>query len=667
MAQQSTATSLLASFATLKGLSDEKKYKSPYQVLQEFIGYIVISESLHSFTAIEMKGLLNEHFSFQIPEAVIRTAAKNMNGVVLNNNTYSISADLIGQSSVFEEKKTEAYEYSISLLDNISQYISNRLPGDPINKNTVLSELIRFLVDDQPALTNRYYELISEYIIKNENNESFQDGLNRIREGSVLYIGLSHNINEIGSISKPLRLYLCTEILFSLVGYNGVVFQQFAKDFYDQVKLANTGTHKKVYLYYFSETKKEIDEFFAVAEAIVDGKVHQWLDKPAMKAITDGCKTSADVAVKESDFFTRLRTSFGITEDPHESYYDEMHFSSNLEGEEFEDENDSDQDKKRKRETRLKLISHINKLREGAHYRFELDAEHLMVTNSQSTLMMSKEQTDIIKAEEGVDYICGFAVSLERITSILWYKLGSGFSTGGYPASISALLKARAVLSFSVAKKANQAFAEVRDQYKEGLINNDQVVARIITLRNKPTLPEELKGDDIEEVMNFSPEYLSRFEEQFRANQKSLKERDELIKSIKESTFITISERDAIIESQQEEIQEKNDENAVLRGELEVFRLREAAKLKRKTKRNNILRFIWSIAWKVLVLISISVLAVYLENKYEVTIIRYILSIVDTIGVLITLWIALKKDKNKYFGGKEDDSNKQDTSKHENK
>lgn len=658
MVQQATATSLLASFATLKGLSDEKKYKSPYQILQEFIRYVVLTESLHSFTAIEMKRLLNEHFSFQIPEAIIKTAAKNMDGVVLNNNLYSVSADLSGQSSVFEEKKTEADEYSLSLLEDISQYISNRLAGEPINKNAVLNELLQFLVDDQPSLTNRYFELISEYIIKNEHNESIQDGLNRIREGSVLYIGLCHNINETGSISKPLRLYLSTEILFSLVGYNGIVFQQFANDFFEQVKLANSGDQKKVYLLFFSETRKEIDEFFAVAEAIADGKAHQWLDKPAMKAITDGCKTSADVAVKESDFFTRLRTVFGITEDPHDSYYDEIHFSSNLESEEFEDENDSEQDKKRKRETRLKLISHINKLRDGSHYRFELDSEHLMVTNTQATLMMSKEQTDIIKAEEGLDYICGFAVSLERITSILWYKLGSGFSSEKYPVSISALLKARTILSFSVAKKANQAFIEVKNQYKAGLISDDQVAARIITLRNKPKLPEELQGDGIEETMDFSPEYLSRFEEQYKSNQESLKERDALIESIKESTSITISEKDATIESQKEEIREKNDENAKLRDELERIHRREADESEIKRKRKNKIRFIWSIAWKLLTLISISALALYLENKYEIKIIRYILSAVDAVGVFFTLWIALKKDKEKYFGKNDDDIKK---------
>ena len=34
------------------------------------------------------------------------------------------------------------------------------------------------------------------------------------------------------SITKPLTLYLGTEILFSLAGYNGEIFHQFACDFF---------------------------------------------------------------------------------------------------------------------------------------------------------------------------------------------------------------------------------------------------------------------------------------------------------------------------------------------------------------------------------------------------------------------------------------------------
>lgn len=122
--------------------------------------------------------------------------------------------------------------------------------------------------------STKYSELIGEFVLKNEQNKEIQDGLNRIREGSILYIGLSHSIGEAGSITKPLTLYLGIEVLFSLVGYNGEIFQQFADDFIAQVRKENPGKAKKITLHYFSEIKKEIDEFFGTASEIVEGKRH---------------------------------------------------------------------------------------------------------------------------------------------------------------------------------------------------------------------------------------------------------------------------------------------------------------------------------------------------------------------------------------------------------
>ena len=308
-----------------------------------------------------------------------------------------------------------------------------------------------------------------------------------------------------------LNLFLSTEILFSMFGYNGVVYQQLAKDFYEQVRQANSGGSKKINLYYFSETANEIRDFFFTAEDIVDGKKNHWNDKPAMKVITDGCSTSADVLVKQSDFFTKLRTCYGIVEDPNDSYYDEESFTSNLEGLGFEDAT-TDEDCKKKKEMGLRLISHINKLRKGRTFVFELDSENLIVTNTAAIIALSKEQSEIKRKETKEDHISGFAVSLDRITSLLWYKLGSGFSGHAVPTSFSAILKARAVLSSSVAKKANQAYDDIKKAFQSGEISEEQVAARIITLKNKPQLPEELQGDDIVDTLDFSPEYLSRLD-----------------------------------------------------------------------------------------------------------------------------------------------------------
>ena len=277
--QKTNRTSIMASFATLKSLSDAKKYQSPYQLLSKFINYIILSDSLYSFSAVEMKNRLNSHFCFSIPEAVVKTALKNVPGAILADGIYTISKTEVCTDELFEEAKKESDEYETRIIQLLSEYISVRTGNTMISAEALSKELACFLVDDESLHSTKYSELIGEFVLKNEQNKDIQEGLNKIREGSILYIGLSHSIGETGSITKPLTLYLGTEILFSLVGYNGEIFQQFADDFFSQVRTANSGKTKKITLHYFSEIKKEMDEFFGTASEIVEGKRHRLLGR----------------------------------------------------------------------------------------------------------------------------------------------------------------------------------------------------------------------------------------------------------------------------------------------------------------------------------------------------------------------------------------------------
>ena len=206
MSQQST-TSVLAAYATLKSLSDENKYHSPYQILREFIRYIIISDALHSFSAIEMKNLLTNHFGFLIPEAVVKSSLGNMSGVLLDHGTYTVYMEELGSDSVFEGKKKEADDYELSIIQLLSEYISKRTQTADVDEGALSQALARFLTDDTSIQSTKYTDLIGEFVLKNENNKEVQDGLNKIREGSILYLGLCHNIGEVGSITKPLTLY----------------------------------------------------------------------------------------------------------------------------------------------------------------------------------------------------------------------------------------------------------------------------------------------------------------------------------------------------------------------------------------------------------------------------------------------------------------------------
>lgn len=645
MLQKTNRISIMASFATLKSLSDVKKYQSPYQILREFINYIIVSDSLYSFSAVEMKNCLNSHFSFSIPEAVVKTALKNMPGANLTGGIYTISKADLRSDELFEKMKRESGEYETRIIQQLSEYISVRTGNNTISDEILSQELTYFLVGDVSSHSTKYAEFIGEFVLKNEKDKEIQECLNKIRQGSILYIGLSHNIGETGSIAKPLTLYLGTEILFSLVGYNGEIFKQFADDFFTQIRTANSGKSKKITLHYFSEIKKEIDEFFGTASEIVEGKRHRLLDKPAMKAITDGCHTAADVDVKKSDFYHKLQYAFGITEDPQDNYYGEENFTSNLESFDYYD----DDDKRKKKETAVKLISHINKLRNGARFHSDLDSEHIIVTNTKATLLISQELSEEIKTTEGLDKICNFAIPLDRITSLIWYKLGNGFSQNGFPSSVNVALKARIILSASIAKNAEREFAKIKKEYADGLIDDDQATARIITLRNKPILPEDLPGDDIDEVMNFTPEYLSRYEEHVKKNQKELNEKEEVIENLKADSERKLSEKDETIAAQANKIKDSSEENALLRDELNKYHLKEAEALRKKNRRRNILRFIWSIVWKLGVLAGITALAINLESKYNSKIPMYISMGVNVVGVIFTLGSALKKDKEKYL------------------
>lgn len=619
--------SVLAAFATLKSLADEKKYQNPYQILGEFIRHIIASVPLHSFSAIEIKTYLSDFFGFTIPEAVIKTSLKSIKELSLQDGIYSILVNELDTEKIFEIKKKEADDYNSTIIQKLSQFISKKI-GEPIAESILIEELINFLIEDSTSIT-KYTELIGEFILQNESDNDIQNSLNKIKEGSILYMGLNYDIRNTGNLSKPLTLYLGTEILFSLVGYNGNIYQQLALDFYEQIRSANSDSSKKVLLRFFSETRKEIDDFFQVAGNIIDGRQKGLIIKPAMKAITDNCRTSTDVTIKKSDFYHKLKSLYSITEDQHNDYYDECHFSSNLESSEYDEEDN------KKKELSLKLISHINKLRNGKHCYNDIDSNYLIVTNAKITLRISKEQTDKIRENANHD-ICNFAVSLDRITSLLWYKLAKGFGKRPYPLNVSAILKARIILSSNIAHNAEKAFSIAKKQYENGELTEDQLSARIITLRNKPSLPEDLQGDDINEVMDFSPEYLSRYEEQVKNTQKSLEEKENIIKTLEENQ----REKETLIK-------EKDKKNAELQRELEGYKQKDLESKRKKECQKNICKFIWSISWKLIALAVIAILILFSKRASIIATVAF--SVAELLGFVFSLRQVICKDWKKYF------------------
>lgn len=167
--QKKSNTSVLASYATLKSLSDEKKYKSPYQILREFIKYIITTGSLYTFSALEMKSHLADEFGFSIPEAVIKTSMKGFEGAILDNGIYNVSFDSLENRSQFDAKKEEADKNEIYIVQLLSDYIFSKDKNATIDKEELINDLTHFLTEDQSVYSNKYTDLISEFVLKNES------------------------------------------------------------------------------------------------------------------------------------------------------------------------------------------------------------------------------------------------------------------------------------------------------------------------------------------------------------------------------------------------------------------------------------------------------------------------------------------------------------------
>ncbi len=624
----SSSTSVLASFATLKSLNDSKKYINSYQILAEFIKYIIDAQNLYVFSAVEMKNRLKSVFGFDIPEAVVKTASKSLPFITKEKGTYVVDTGSFTSDHTFEQAKAIAEQTNAGTISLLKNYIISKLSEECIDDETLTQDLIAFLVDDQQKTSGQYTDLISEFVLTNANNKDVQAALKTIREGSILYIGLNYNINETGSLTKKLTLFLDTEVLFSLVGFNGEVYRQLAEDFYSQIKSANAnGT--KIVLRYFSEVKREIKSFFNSAKMIIERKMIPF-NTVAMRAILNSCVTTSDIDIKESDFFYSLQYHYGILEDEHDNYYAEESEQYNLESMEYTANEQACES--------WKFISHINKLRKGALFTNNFDAEFLIVTNTKSTLNISHEQTEIDKKQNELEYSSDYAVSVDKMTNSLWYKLGNGFGTKNYPCNVNMILKARTVLASTISHNILEVYNEAKEQKQNGVITSDQFAARIITLRKKPILPEEIDADSIDEIMDFSPDFLSRYEEEINSNKAALQEKENELRK-----------RDETITRQDQLIQEQNIKTENLESKLAEFHKAEERRERRKENVKRFFRFSLCLAWKFAIIAVITLLASYCLGERNSSVRIYVCRAIELLGLLLTILSAVKKDFRKYF------------------
>lgn len=643
----------LASYALLKALTDSKEYNNQYEILAEFIRYIISERKLREFYLIEIQNYLMEEFSFTIPQAAIKTSIKHIKECKKSGERYVIDNTVIDIKG-FSDIQNNTIQMNQKIIEKLYEYALQE--DKDISKDVLEDVFIKYIIDDSLNTNAKYTEIISKFLILNEEEKDFQRQISEIREGSILYCGLTYNMTELGSIRDYLTLFLDTEVLFNIVGYNGEFYQTLTQDLLTQIKTANKG-QQRIKLRYFQEVRQEIEGFFKSAEYAVLGK-GELIQNTAMRAIINGCGSVSDVRNKQADFFNKLQYTFGIIQDEKTDYYSEEDYKYNIESIPIGFDNDE------KTNEAVKFISHINKLRKGINGEDYTKCKYLLVTETKRI----QEISNVLRKGNS----CCYALPTSVITNILWFKLGCGFSKKDYPANVNASYKARGIISGILSSAVSQAYEEIKRDYCEGKLTKEQVADRIVMLRDKTPLPDRIKSDNLDELLDFSSEAVDKYEQGIKANVIKIEEQKKIITQLAEQNEAGLDENARLkndlsrisdeVKQKDEEIIQKDEhivaQNQLIESkeaELEYYREEERKRNEAKLKKSKIFKFILEVVIKFVVFIIVVIVLTKLLKKFAPELNDGIGYCIDAVGIVLFIVSTISSTKKKIYDNDKDD------------
>ncbi len=636
--------STLASYAVMKSLSDSNQYKNSYEILADFIRYIIVSRNLHSFSIADMSEALRTEFGFDnIPAQAIKTSVKQIKECQRKDREYVLPQGMSYETEEFKRAKEASNQKSQDIMQKLFEFVSSQNPESGIWHDELEKAFIQYLLDDSATVNHKYSDIISKFILKIDGDKDNKDKIEEIREGGILFYGLAYNISDLGSINSDLTLFLDTEVLFNIAGYNGTLYQEIAEDFLNQVKLANS-KQKRIKLRYFDEVQNEIIGFFTSAENIMRGH-GDLVNSTAMKSILNGCESPSDVTDKQSDFFSNLQYQYGILPDEKRSYYGEEDFNYN---DEAIPQGFSKDDKSFEA---VKFINHINKLRRGGKSTDYTKCGYLLITET-------RRIQEISNAMRKSSLECGCALPMSVITNILWFKIGSGFSKAEYPLNTNAIYKAKRILSGELFNSITRFYDETKLKYKAGEIGKEQLANRIVLLRDKSLMPDELTDDNVDELLDFSQEYIDRYEEGIKLDRARAEEQKKIIDRLeqkdeaneKENTELR-SKLSRAEKERDEHLANSKEQSETIRKqgeELERYRLDERNREKTKKHQKAICKLIWNIIWKLLIVVGIGLGTFWGCRKYNIDFATVLSLIFSAIGLVPMIFGFFKKDLKEY-------------------
>lgn len=519
---------LLASLAVFRELYNSEK--DVYGIISVFLNDLIKLKNLYSFSLNEITNTLNDTFEFEIPEAVVRTALGRLSFLEKKQGDYLVTDITKISNQNIETKQKDIQSNNESIIENLYKFIENEKNSSLSlkEKEQVSHSFCSFLLDINNG--DEFIEYITSFILENESNVDFKNQLNLIREGVILYSGIKYNnnLNDLGTWRTELTMFIDTEILFHLAGYNGELYQNLANDFFSYVREINLKAKKKlIKLKYFEDVKNDIEGFFTKAKYLLEGNEKPNPDVTAMVSILNGCEKASDILEKKSDFYTFLKSK-SIEEDNYNAYFEIENHEYNIVSQDIIDKVSEEIEKDAA--PFLRFLNYVSIRRKEANSNNFENIKYLLLTGNSTTLKVA--WNDLMKEDGFVP----LASHLSFLTNKFWFKLNKGFGKSTLPKSFDIITKSQIILSKVLNDNVGEKFSELKIEYKNGKLTEEQAKARIIDLRNQVRKPEEIKKDTVKDVLNaITEDSLEKFvQEQSHFKNKAQKQEIENIKLLDE-------------------------------------------------------------------------------------------------------------------------------------
>lgn len=490
----------VSSLAVFRKMYDNRQ--NVYDIISEFVKTIIISHSLVEFELYDMCTLLKEEYGVWIVPAVVKTALKKIEILKRKKNEYIVEEKISKEDTKRINAQISQSRSSISvILDDYVTYKKTKVRDEDIDEVSSKEEICKFIVDAK-ITDESSVGIISAFLLERKDDLSFKNACECIREGLIIYNGLSYTpVGElVDKLDTPLTVFLQTELLFHATGLNGTLYYSLFSDFYQVVNDINNDALKRngkkvISLKYFPETKEEVNRFFLKAEAIFSNQKSLDPSRPAMCAILNGCSSVSDVKQKEIEFWSSIN-SMGIKEDEtvfdvSKSYYAQYNLSGKEEISLAETSEDAD-----KIYEIGQMLSKVNYLRRNVNRGVFRTIHAIILTGNRKTLFLGEKY----KSEQEVP----LATTLSYLTNRFWYSLHKGIFNGKTTVpGANIITMAQVAFSQKVNESLTDEYNKIKQQFDNGEITKEKACEIIAGFKMTYLQPESVTKEMVDDDFCF--------------------------------------------------------------------------------------------------------------------------------------------------------------------